>query len=82
MKLDFKFEGTRYMLNFDNFGIVNGVQTLELRVYNSLDVDSLYASSAKEIKDGKIVWHDWDESHIPKSAQAYCDRIMSLKVFA
>lgn len=87
MKLDFQFAGTRYMLDFDDFLCKElweeqGREAVRLRVYYSLDPKSLYGSSIKEIKDGKIVWNTWDDQYVSKEAQDYCDKLVKLKAFA
>lgn len=80
MQLDFQHAGIRYMLNFECADCENGI--FELRVYYSLELDSLYASSLKLIKNNKIVWGHWDDTYLPKSAQDYCDRLVKLLVFS
>jgi hypothetical protein len=85
MQLDFEYEGTRYMLNFECVDCEkneNGNSVFEMRVYYSLEADSPYASSLKMIKDNKIVWGQWDDMYVPKSAQLYCDRMVNLMVYA
>ena len=86
MQLDFQFQGVRYMLNFEDYlckeYAEKGIKTVELRVYYSLAPDSLYASSLRHIKDHKIVWGQWDDTHLPKTAQDYCDRLIGMAVFA
>lgn len=85
MKLDFKFNNTRYMINFDDIVCKNrddGKIVVELRVYYSLDSDSLYSSSLKEIKNNKIIWQEWDNSYLPIEAQKHCDRLIKSLVFA
>ena len=86
MKLDFQFQGVRYELNFEDYlckeYAEKGIKAVELKVYNSLAPDSLYGSSIKEVKGNKIVWHDWDNTFLSKSAQDYCNRMIALAVFA
>ena len=83
--IDFQYNGIRYALNFENplcqKYAEDGIKTFELRVYYSLKPDSLYGSSLKQIKDNKIVWHDWDNTYLSKEAQNYCDRIFKNKTF-
>jgi hypothetical protein len=87
MQLDFQFNGTRYMLNFDDYlckeYAEKGIKSVELRVYHSLKSDSLYASSLRLIEQRKIVWNPvHDNAYIPKEARDYCDRVIQMAVFA
>ncbi len=79
MKLDFVFQGTRYMLNFEDPLCEKDV--VELRVYNSLDSNGTYSSSLKRIQDNKLVWRMWDDGYLSKEARDYCDRIIKMKAF-
>ena len=85
MQLDFQYNGVRYMLNFEDVlckEYAPGVKAVELRIYDSLAPDSLYGSSLKVIKNNKIVWHEWDNTYLPKDTQSYCDRMVKLMIFA
>jgi hypothetical protein len=86
MQIDFQYNSVRYMLNFDNYHCLKymseGVRAVEIRIYYSLDSDSSYGSSIKEIKNNKIVWHEWDDTRLSIDAQYYIDRMVSMRVFA
>lgn len=81
MKIDFQFNGKRYMLNFEDPILKDSVFSFELRSYYSLEPDSNYASSLKRIENNKIVWGAWDYGFISKEAQEHCDRLIRNKAF-
>jgi hypothetical protein len=80
MKLDLQYEGVRYVLDFED--VDAGPESFLLKVYYSLDSDSSYGASMKQIKDNKIVWSLWDEERVSKKTRDYLDRVVKLLVFA
>lgn len=77
MKYDFQFEDKRYQLDFDT-GYIDRV---ELKIFYRLQSDSGCSGSYKQIKNGKIVWYDYDLPYISKEAQNYIDHLMNLMAF-
>jgi len=80
MKLDLQYEGVRYVLDFED--VDAGPESFILKVYYSLDLDSSYGASMKQIKDNKIVWSLWDEEFVSKNARDYLDKAIKLLAFA
>jgi hypothetical protein len=72
--IEFEFCGIKYTI------LSEDQNTIEIRVYHSL-TSTTYASSLKRIKNGKIVWHDWDKQYISEAAMEYCDRYIKNIVF-
>jgi hypothetical protein len=75
MECEFEFCGVKYKI------LSESKYVIELRVY--YDLTSInYCSSLKRIKNGKIVWHDWDEQYLSKYAMIYCDRYIKNIIFS
>jgi hypothetical protein len=77
MKLDFIYNGNKYIIDFDDVDCVkynDGTYTVLITVNISF--------TSRLVKNNKINWLQEDEFYISKNAQNYINRMIALKVFA